>query len=178
MIPAAALAVCGSPRQEAVSDRQFCPGPATIARQPATIARQPATPMKIAIWRRCWGTALALSLSRSHEVALWECDPQQARAVQAERENKRTCPVFHFPTPCISVPIARASCVAAKSILSRRRSPGARDPAPASHRMVASSAGMSDPTPLIWVCKGLEAQHAPAAQIVAEELGPDTRCGA
>ena len=45
-----------------------------------------------------WGTALALHFAHhNNEVALWTRNPDQIRALQADRENKRGLPGFPFP---------------------------------------------------------------------------------
>ncbi|NCW81418.1 MAG: glycerol-3-phosphate dehydrogenase, partial [Betaproteobacteria bacterium] len=46
--------------------------------------------MRIAvIGAGAWGTALAIHMAGQHAISLWARDPDQARALQAQRENKR-----------------------------------------------------------------------------------------
>ena len=45
-----------------------------------------------------WGTAVAMSLSRRHEVVLWGRDPAQVAAMEAQRQNSRYLPGQFFPS--------------------------------------------------------------------------------
>ena len=54
--------------------------------------------MKIAILGAgAWGTALSISLSARHEVALWARDEGQAEAIARERCNRRYLPQARLP---------------------------------------------------------------------------------
>jgi glycerol-3-phosphate dehydrogenase (NAD(P)+) len=54
--------------------------------------------MKIAVLGAgAWGTAIAISLSRRHSVALWARSSQQSSAMRLERLNKRYLPDHAFP---------------------------------------------------------------------------------
>ena len=58
--------------------------------------------MKIAILGAgAWGTALAVSAGlhpgQPHQVSLWARDPQQARAMQQQRVNRRYLPDIALP---------------------------------------------------------------------------------
>lgn len=118
-----------------------------------------------------WGTALAISFSRRHDVSLWVRDASQAASLQAARENKRYLPGHKLPE---SVRIDADPALAHDSELHVVATPlsGLR----ATLRWLRQTA---PGRPLIWVCKGMEAGSMLLPhQIVAEELGGDTICGA
>ncbi|MBZ0143006.1 MAG: NAD(P)-dependent glycerol-3-phosphate dehydrogenase [Rhodocyclaceae bacterium] len=128
--------------------------------------------MKIAVLGAgAWGTALAIAFSRRHEAALWARDAAQAAAMRAGRENARYLPGAPLPP---ALRIESDFSIAASSELNILATPlsGLRDTL---RRLRAAAPA----TPLLWVCKGLEAgsQMLPH-QIVAAELGEGTPCGA
>jgi glycerol-3-phosphate dehydrogenase (NAD(P)+) len=129
--------------------------------------------MKIAVLGAgAWGTALAVTLSRHHEVSLWVRDPAQAAAMQASRVNARYLPGFPLPEALrVCGDIAQATQGGELAIAAAPLS-GLRETLRLLRRQAAA-------TPVVWVCKGLEAgtQRLPH-QIVAEELGAQAACGA
>ncbi|HMM53589.1 MAG TPA: NAD(P)H-dependent glycerol-3-phosphate dehydrogenase [Candidatus Desulfobacillus sp.] len=127
--------------------------------------------MKIAILGAgAWGTALSIAFCRHHDVTLWARDAAQAAAMQDRRENNRYLPGARFPN---ALRVSADFACAAASALNIVATPlsGLRDTL---RRLRATAPA----TPLLWVCKGLEAgsQRLPH-QIVAEELGAGARCG-
>ena len=129
--------------------------------------------MKLAVVAAgAWGTALAIALSARHQVTLWARDPELARDMQARRENRRFLPGFPLPeTLRISHDLSAALDGTDLSIVATPLS-GLR----ATVRQLRGSGLLR---PLIWVCKGLEAETAKLPhQIVAEELGAQALCGA
>lgn len=128
--------------------------------------------MKISILGAgAWGTALAITLSRHHEVALWVRNPAQAAAMQAARENQRYLRGFPLPEALrVGADIAEATRGSDLNIIATPVS-GLRE----TLRLLRHHAAA---TPVVWVCKGLEAgtQRMPH-QIVAEELGKEALCG-
>lgn len=119
-----------------------------------------------------WGTALAIAFSRRHPVQLWARDADQAAAMRATRINARYLPDAALPdTLRVDADFA---AVAGGGELNLIATPlaGLRETL---RRLRAVAPG----TPLLWVCKGLEAgsQRLPH-QIVAEELGEGAACGA
>lgn len=44
-----------------------------------------------------WGTALALSLARRHDVLMWEFDQEQVRKIEHDRRNKKFLPMAGLP---------------------------------------------------------------------------------
>jgi glycerol-3-phosphate dehydrogenase (NAD(P)+) len=129
--------------------------------------------MKIAVLGAgAWGTALAIVLTRRHEVALWARDAAQAAAMRSARTNARYLPNATLPEALrIETDFAAAAGASELNIVATPLV-GLRD-ALRHLKTVAPS------TPVIWVCKGLEAgsQRLPH-QIVAEELGERATCGA
>ena len=119
-----------------------------------------------------WGTALAIAFCSRHRVVLWTRDSDVTRIMRETRQNTRFLPGFPFPESLrieddIDIAVADADLlllatplIGFRATLHRLRD--ARLPLP----------------PLLWVCKGLEAQTAKLPhQIVAEELGEGARYG-
>ena len=119
-----------------------------------------------------WGTALAITFCSRHRVVLWTRDSEVTRIMREARQNTRFLPGFPFPESLrieddIDIAVADADLlllatplIGFRATLHRLRD--ARLPLP----------------PLLWVCKGLEAQTAKLPhQIVAEELGEGARYG-
>lgn len=118
-----------------------------------------------------WGTALAIAFSAKHRVTLWTRDVAQAQAMRETRENRMFLPGYRLPDAVsISADFARASTNADLLILAVPLA-GMRSTLQHFHRT-----GLVKP--LLWVCKGLEAETAKLPhQIVAEELGTSVQCG-
>ena len=56
-----------------------------------------------------WGTSLAIALSGRHQVTLWTREPDVARDMREQRENRRFLPGFSLPeTLCIANDLAIA----------------------------------------------------------------------
>ena len=54
--------------------------------------------MKIAVLGAgAWGTAMAVHAAARHDVQMWSRDAAQARAIDAQRENRRYLPVAPLP---------------------------------------------------------------------------------
>lgn len=118
-----------------------------------------------------WGTALAISLSRRHDAALWVRDPAQAAAMRAARENRRYLPGFPLPEALgIGADLVEATRGSELNLVATPLA-GLRETLRMLRRIAPG-------TPVVWACKGLEAgtQRFPH-EIVAEELGLDARCG-
>jgi glycerol-3-phosphate dehydrogenase (NAD(P)+) len=133
--------------------------------------------MRIAIFGAgAWGTALAISAAARHEVALWARDPDQARAIAAEGENRRYLPGIAMPPSILirtglpeDVPLlAQASDLAViatpmaglRELLSQLR---------------------THPGPVAWLCKGFEVPPAGADGLLGHEVkaqvAPGLRAG-
>jgi glycerol-3-phosphate dehydrogenase (NAD(P)+) len=119
-----------------------------------------------------WGTALAVSLSQRHSVALWARDAAQAAAISASRHNTRYLPGVAIPADiAVSAELAEVLS-AAQLVLVATPTAALRD--------VLSALKRTAPElPAVWACKGFE--HGSARlphQIAAEELSPRTPMGA
>jgi len=129
--------------------------------------------MKLAVLGAgAWGTALAIAFARRHQVTLWARDPAQAQTLNAKRENARYLPGCRLPEAIrIETDFAAAAATAELNIVVTPLS-GLRDTL---RRLRAAASN----TPLLWACKGLEAdsQRLPH-QIAAEEMGAGIACGA
>ena len=118
-----------------------------------------------------WGTALAIAFSARHQVTLWTREEDVTRDMREQRENRRFLPGFAFPEN-LQIGADFGGAVADADVL-----------------IVAAPLIGFRPTmrvlregrqvkPLLWVCKGLEAETAKLPhQIVAEELGVEAVCG-
>ncbi len=116
-----------------------------------------------------WGTALAVSLSSSHRLALWARDPELARTLAGERLNSRYLPEIELPqsvepTGDFDHAVADATLLIVATPMS-----GLRE----TLRRVKSI-----DVPVVWACKGFEADSAtlPHRMAVAE-LGAARVCG-
>ncbi len=119
-----------------------------------------------------WGTALAITFSARHRVTLWTREADVTETMIRERENKRFFPGFRFPEALVIGTDFEASVASADLLMLATPLVGFR---PTLQRLRDVARGK----PLIWVCKGLEAESAKLPhQIVAEELGDDFIYGA
>jgi glycerol-3-phosphate dehydrogenase (NAD(P)+) len=129
--------------------------------------------MKVAVLGAgAWGTALAIAFSRNHQTALWARNSAQADALRAAHTNARYLPGYDLPQALqIENDFAATAAASELNILATPMA-GLRE----TLQLLRAAAPS---TPVIWVCKGLEAgsQRLPH-QIVAEELGERLSCGA
>ncbi len=119
-----------------------------------------------------WGTALAICFSAKHRVTLWTREEDVTQEMLTQRENRRFLPGFPFPEALHIESDFDASVAEAELLVFATPLIGFR---PTLRRLRESSRVK----PLIWVCKGMEAETAKLPhQIVAEELGVGALCGA
>ena len=119
-----------------------------------------------------WGTALAIAFSARHRVTLWTREDDVTQTMLAERENRRFFPGHRLPEALRIGTVFDVSVADADLLLLATPLIGFR---PTLRRLHESNLVR----PLIWVCKGMEAETAKLPhQIVAEELGEDAQCGA
>jgi glycerol-3-phosphate dehydrogenase (NAD(P)+) len=112
-----------------------------------------------------WGTALALSLSREHEVKLWSRDAGHLAEVARTRSNARYLPGFELPASVVIEPNLAAAIAAAQLVLVVVPTAGFRDTLRAlGEREIA--------VPVVWACKGFEPDTAKLLHQVAEEELP------
>ena len=129
--------------------------------------------MKLAVIAAgAWGTALAITFSARHPVTLWTREADVTQDMLERRENRRFLPGFVLPDSVFIGTDFAATVAAADLLIVATPLIGFRP----TLRALRES-GQSKP--IIWVCKGLEAGTALLPhQVVAEELGADTLCGA
>jgi glycerol-3-phosphate dehydrogenase (NAD(P)+) len=122
-----------------------------------------------------WGTALAQAFSATHAVCLWGHETGNIEAMRQTRENRAFLPGITLrPELEFSADFARAAEGADLHLIATPLA-GLRATARALRHLQPSS-GPS--VPLLWACKGLEAESGKLPhEIVAEEMG-DIVCGA
>ncbi len=129
--------------------------------------------MRIAVFGAgAWGTALAQAFSAAHDVILWARDPAHIDALRRDGENARYLPGIPLHASLgLSADFAACARGADLHLVATPLS-GLRDAARTLHRLQAG-------TPLLWACKGLEADSGRLPhEIVGEELGAHAPCGA
>jgi glycerol-3-phosphate dehydrogenase (NAD(P)+) len=112
-----------------------------------------------------WGTALAISLSARHRVTLWARDAEQVAAMFASRRNLRYLPEIPLPQELHLTADLNAALADAELIL-------AVVPIAALRATLRHIAELPVPIPVIWACKGFEAETAQLPHQVAEETLP------
>jgi len=135
--------------------------------------------MRIAILGAgAWGTALAIHLSQTalrHDVTLWARDPAHLAELAAKRLNRRYLPGFKLPGSLRLAMDLGAALQAVDLVVVATPTAGLRD---ALRGIVACCASRSAPLPVIWACKGFEANTAKLPhQVVAEEYPASAPCG-
>jgi len=137
--------------------------------------RQPPQRARIAILGAgAWGTALAQVFSAVHEVCLWGRETDNIETMRRARESKLFLPGIALrPELGISTDFNQATQSADLHLIATSLA-GLRQTA----RALRSLRQDSPATPLLWVCKGLEADSGKLPhEIIAEEMGEDAACG-
>jgi glycerol-3-phosphate dehydrogenase (NAD(P)+) len=118
-----------------------------------------------------WGTALAAVLSARHRVRLWARDPDQCAQMRASRENRRYLPGVTLPdTLALSDDLPHVLEACELAILGVTVA-GLR---PTLRRLTQ----LRQRVPVIWLCKGFEADSARLPhQVAEEELPPEVLRG-
>lgn len=124
-----------------------------------------------------WGTSLAMTLAKRHQVLLWGRDRAALDEMQASRENRRYLPGFMLPQSLqcsadfeaalahVDVPDKEALLIVASSVSGLRA-------------ISEQLRGRAIPN-LVWLCKGLEqGTRLLPHQIVREVLGLQIAAGA
>ena len=118
-----------------------------------------------------WGTALAITFSARHQVTLWTREEDVTRDMQEHRENRRFLPGYPFPESLHIATDFEAAVDAADLLIIAAPLVGFRP----TLRALREAGSVK---PLLWVCKGLEAETALLPhQVVAQELGDSVPCG-
>ena len=109
-----------------------------------------------------WGTALAVSFARRHDVALWGRDRALQAELRAHRENRQLLPGIALPDSIVIHDETATALEGASLALVATPVVGLRE----TLRIVASQApGL----PVIWACKGLEAGSGRLPNDIARE---------
>lgn len=118
-----------------------------------------------------WGTALAITFSARHQVTLWTREKDVTRDMQEHRENRRFLPGYPFPESLHIATDFKAAVDGADLLIIAAPLVGFRP----TLRALREAGSVK---PLLWVCKGLEAETALLPhQVVAQELGDSVPCG-
>ncbi len=112
-----------------------------------------------------WGTALAINLSARHRVTLWARDAAQADAMRASRCNRRYLPEIPLPQELNLTADLSAARTSAQLIL-------VAVPIAALRATLRQIAQAPAPTPVIWACKGFEADTSQLPHQIAAETLP------
>ncbi len=115
-----------------------------------------------------WGTALALALSRQHQIRLWTWQAEHAAAMIAARENLQFLPGHALPADIQVGSDAGAALEGAELAIIATPMAGLR----ATAALVVPRA-----IPFLWVCKGLEAGSGLLPHQVVAQLAPAAPCG-
>ncbi len=108
-----------------------------------------------------WGTAIAVSLSARHDIVLWGRDPEQCRAIAATRRNQRYLSEIALPPRLAIESGFAAAIVAADLVLVATPTAALRD-------MLVRLAPSQ--RPVVWLCKGFDAQSARLPHQIADEV--------
>lgn len=112
-----------------------------------------------------WGTALSISLSSRHEVTLWARGSAQIAELASRRVNRRYFPDFRLPDTLTLAGNLGAAIEGTDLALIAVPTAGLRE-------TLQRLAALGRAVPVIWACKGFEADSAKLPhQIVEEEYG-------
>lgn len=118
-----------------------------------------------------WGTALAISLSARHRVTLWARDEAQIAEMSASRRNQRYLPEIPLPAEMQLMHDIDAALAGAELVL-------VAVPVSALRATLQKIARLSRMVPVVWACKGFEAETAQLPhQVVAETLPQNHQYG-
>lgn len=118
-----------------------------------------------------WGTALAISLSARHRVTLWTNEAAQAEEMSVTRRNQRFLPDMALPGELQFSAALEAALASAELAL-------VAVPTSALRAVLRQVAQRPAPIPVIWVCKGFEADTALLPhQVAAATLPQAFPCG-
>ncbi|HET9663012.1 MAG TPA: 2-dehydropantoate 2-reductase N-terminal domain-containing protein, partial [Burkholderiales bacterium] len=128
--------------------------------------------MKIAVMGAgAWGTAVSISLAARHDVTLWMRDPVLCAEIRAARINVRYLPGFRLPETVSAEDDISAAVSGARLVLAAVTTAGLRE-------TLARLKSARCAAPIVWLCKGFEAEHAKLPhQVYAEVLGSDAPHG-
>jgi len=113
--------------------------------------------MKVAVLGAgAWGTAIAVHAGSRHRVSLWARDPVVSAALSSQRENRRYLAGVRLgpeiePTADLGAALAGAALQIIATPLSGLRTMA---------RALSEVSGRAPLAPVIWLCKGLEADSS------------------
>lgn len=126
--------------------------------------------MKIAVLGAgAWGTALAAAAAARHEVLLWARDAAQAADIGTQRRNQRYLGDVGLPATLRVTADRDAAMAHAGAGLAVVATPMA-----ALRQMLQA---LPAAVPVLWLCKGFEADTGRLGHEVAREVRPDAPCG-
>jgi glycerol-3-phosphate dehydrogenase (NAD(P)+) len=127
--------------------------------------------MKIAVLGAgAWGSAMAAVLGARHDVTLWCRDSGQCRDMAATRCNRRYLPEVTLPAQLAVTADFDAATATAELVL-------VATPTSALREILVRVAPLNKP--VVWLCKGFEAQSAKLPhQVAMEALDPGIARGA
>lgn len=118
-----------------------------------------------------WGTALAISLSARHRVTLWARDEAQVAEMSATRRNQRYLPEIILPAELQLTHDPDAALASAELVL-------LTVPVSALRATLRKIAQLPRMVPVVWACKGFEAETAQLPhQVVAATLPQNYQYG-
>ncbi len=117
-----------------------------------------------------WGTALSVSAAARHDLTLWARDPQQARDLRADRENRRYLPGIALPARVTVSEGAHLASLAQGHDLVVIATPMA-----GLRGLLTELAGVS--MPVTWLCKGFEAGGEPPRGLMGHEIQAEVAPG-
>jgi len=96
-----------------------------------------------------WGTALAVSLARDHEVFLWSRGTETCIHLHTRRSHPKALPGVKLPPSVLVTPLLEGALEAAQVVILAVSVAGARE-------MLTALARFGSRAPLILACKGFE----------------------
>ena len=125
-----------------------------------------------------WGTALACHAAQRHSVRLWARDAALVQAICSARSNERYLPGVSLPPTLEATAVLTHAVAAAELIVIATPMSGLRPMVQALAAQAVSGEGGQALAPLIWLCKGLEADTGLLPHQVVEQAWPGIKAGA
>ncbi len=116
-----------------------------------------------------WGTALAVAAAAHNDCLLWARDPEHAQVLQHARQNERYLPGVALP--------AGLRCTANHSEALAHGRGGLTVIATPMSGLREQLSALAAEQPVLWLCKGFEADTGALAHEVARCLLPQAACG-